>query len=57
MLNNISFNKIWFKIDQAILTNLKNLADEQKKDPTLRIIRENAENDTADNKHRIEGTH
>jgi len=30
------------------------LADKQKNDPRLRIIREKAENDPADNKHRIE---
>jgi hypothetical protein len=40
-------NKKELKTDQAVL---KNLAD---KEPTLRIIRENAENDPADNKHRI----
>jgi len=33
---------------------LKDLADKQKNDPRLRIIREKAENDPADNKHRIE---
>ena len=41
-------NKKELKTDQAVL---KNLAD---KEPRLRIIRENAENDPADNKHRIE---
>jgi len=49
--NTISVNKIELKIDQALL---KNLADKQKNDPRLRIIREKAENDPADNKHRIE---
>jgi len=49
--NTISVNKIELKSDQAVL---KNLADKQKNDPRLRIIREKAENDPADNKHRIE---
>jgi len=39
------------KTDQAVL---KNLADKQKNDRRLRIIREKAKNDPADNKHRIE---
>ena len=52
--NTISVNKIELKTDQAVLKNLKNLADKQKNDPRLRITREKAENDPADNKHRIE---
>jgi hypothetical protein len=52
--NTISVNKIELKIDQALLKPLKNLADKQKNDLRLRIIREKAENDTANNKHRIE---
>ena len=51
--NTISANKIDLKTDKAVLKNLKNLADKQRNDPRLRIIREKAENDPAD-KHRIE---
>jgi hypothetical protein len=50
----ISVNKIELKTDQAVLKNLKNMADKQKNDPRLRIIREKAENEPADNKHRTE---
>jgi hypothetical protein len=42
------------KIDQKVLENLKNLADKQKNDPRLRIIREKSKNDPTDNKRRIE---
>jgi hypothetical protein len=52
--NTISVNKIDLKTDKAVLKNLKNLTDKQKNDPRLRIIRDKAENDLADNKHRIE---
>jgi hypothetical protein len=51
--NTISVNKIYLKTDKAVLKNLENLADKQKNDPRLRIIREKAENDPADNKHSI----
>ena len=51
--NTISVNKIDLKTDKTVLKKLKNLADKQKNDPRLRIIREKAENDPAD-KHRIE---
>jgi hypothetical protein len=37
--NAISVNKIDLKIAQAVLKSLKNLADKQKNDPRLRIIR------------------
>jgi hypothetical protein len=37
--NTISDNTIELKIDQAILKNLKNVADKQKKGPRLRIIK------------------
>ena len=50
----ISVNKKELKIDQAVLKNLKDLADKQKNDPRLRIIREKAEKHPAGNKHRIE---
>ena len=49
--NTITVNKIELKTDQVVL---KNLADKQKNDPRLRIVREKAENDPADKKHRIE---
>jgi hypothetical protein len=52
--NTISVNKIDLKTDKAVLKNLKNMADKQKNDPRLSSIREKAENDPADNKHRIE---
>ena len=52
--NTMSVNKTELETDQAVLKNLKNLADKQNNDPRLRMIREKAENDPADNKHRIE---
>ena len=42
------------KTDQAILKDSKSLADKQKNDPRLRTVKEKAENDPADKKHRIE---
>jgi hypothetical protein len=52
--NSISVNKIKLDTDQAVLKNLKNLADKEKNDPRLRILREEAENYPTDNKHRVE---
>jgi hypothetical protein len=49
----ISVNKIELKTDQAVLKNFKKLADKQKNDTKLRIIRDKAENDPADNNNRI----
>ena len=48
--NKISVYKKDLKIDKTVL---KNLADKEKNDPRLRIIREKTKNDPA-NKHRIE---
>ena len=50
-LNIFSGNKILLKTDQAVLKNLKNLADR------LRIIREELINDPVHNKHRKRRTY
>ena len=53
--NTISVNKIELKIDQAVIKDLRNLADQQRNDQRLRVLREKLEKDPNDKNHTIEG--
>lgn len=52
--NTISVNKIDVGVDQRVLKELKKLADLQRSDPKLRIVRDKFVNNPADKRHTIE---
>jgi transposase InsO family protein len=52
--NTITVNKIDIGVDKGVLKDLKNLAEIQKADPKLNIVREGAVNNPEDKRYRIE---